>query len=443
MTVITRFAPSPTGLLHCGNYRTAVFAYLFAKQKQGTFIVRIEDTDKERSKKEYEDNILESLEWLQLPWDALHRQSERATIHEKYLTDLVEKGLAYVSDESGKEGATRSSVIRFKNPNIDVTFHDLIRGSVTINTKDLGDFVIAKSITEPLFHLAVVVDDFEMGITHIIRGEDHISNTPRQILIQRAIGAETPEYAHLPIVLAKDKSKLSKRKGALPVSEYRNQGYLPEALLNYLTLLGWNPGTEQELFTKDELIQAFDLSRVQKHGAIFDEEKLRWFNQEHIKRLPIEAIRTYVDVTLSDATRSLPQWSQERLDRFVPVLLERIATFGDIRTLEQSGDIAYIFSAPEVLIEECSWKKGPLEIAKKHLTHALTLLEQQSTTWTSESLKAAIWDYATLHGRGEVLWPLRYALTGKEKSPDPFTTAYILGQKETLARIRGVLDRMG
>jgi glutamyl/glutaminyl-tRNA synthetase len=212
--------------------------------------------------------------------------------------------------------------------------------------------------------------------------------------------------------------------------------------LNYLSLLGWNPGTEQELFTRDELVQAFDLTRVQKHGAIFDDEKLRWFNQEHMRRLPTEELHQHVLVTLSEETRQLPQWNIERLERFTPVLLERISTFGDISALEKSGDIAYIFSSPEIDIARCSWKSGPQEIAKTHLTHVYAQLEQLSD-WSSESLKSAVWDYATKNGRGEVLWPLRYSLTGKEKSPDPFTMAYILGKEETLARIRGVLDRMG
>lgn len=438
MTVITRFAPSPTGLLHCGNYRTAVFAYLFARKHGGKFIVRIEDTDKQRSKKEYEDNILESLQWLNLPWDEFYRQSERTEIHKKYLKQLVESGHAYISDERGKEGSERPEVIRFKNPNQEVTFVDLVRGSVTMNTTDLGDFVIAKSLDEPLFHLAVVVDDHEMGITHVIRGEDHISNTPRQILIQRAIGAKVPEYAHLPLVLAPDRTKLSKRKGAKPVTHYREKGYMPQAVLNYLTLLGWNPGTEQELFTRDELVPLFDLSRVQKHGAIFDDEKLLWFNHQHLHTLPEPIFKEKVSNALPEEIRALPQWSEERFFALLPNLRERIRTFGDIALLHEAGDLAYFFEPPKLDLTRICWKTASKESTREHMLHALNTLKN-APNWTPEGLKVALWDYATEKGRGDVLWPIRYSLSGKEKSPDPFTLGHILGKDETLLRITSAL----
>jgi len=198
--VVTRFAPSPTGYLHLGAYRTAIFSYLYAKKHNGIFVLRIEDTDRERSKKEYEENIIESLKWLGLPYDKFYRQSEHVDIHKNYLEKMIKEGSAYISKEEAKDGSgVIKEVIRFKNPNIDVNFQDEIKGKITMNTKDLGDFVIAKNLNEPLFHFAVVVDDYEVGITHVIRGEDHVSNTPRQILIQRAIGAPTPIYAHCPL----------------------------------------------------------------------------------------------------------------------------------------------------------------------------------------------------------------------------------------------------
>ncbi|HEU5114515.1 MAG TPA: glutamate--tRNA ligase family protein, partial [Candidatus Paceibacterota bacterium] len=279
---VTRFAPSPTGYLHAGNYRTAVFSYLFARQNGGKFILRVEDTDRARSKKEYENNILESLEWLKLPYDEMYRQSERGDIYREYLEKLIAEDKAYVSQETTVHNQEdnakerRTEVIRFRNPNKRVRFQDLIRGDIEFDTTELGDFVIAKSVTEPIFHFAVVLDDYLMGITHVIRGEDHISNTPRQILIQEALGAPTPIYAHLPLVLAHDRSKLSKRHGAESMTHYRDAGYVPDALLNYMALLGWNPGTDQEIFDLDGLIKAFDISKVQKGGAIFNEEKLRW-----------------------------------------------------------------------------------------------------------------------------------------------------------------------
>jgi glutamyl/glutaminyl-tRNA synthetase len=208
--VITRFAPSPTGSLHSGAYRTAIFSYLYARKHKGTFVLRIEDTDKERSKKEYEDNILDSLHWLGLEYDVFVRQSDNVTRHQAVLEKLIADGHAYISKEEAKDGSgVIKEIVRFKNPNTDISFDDEIKGTVTMNTTDLGDFVIAKNINEPLFHLAVVVDDFDAGVTHVVRGEDHVSNTPRQILIQRAIGAPTPHYAHLPLVLGIDKQKIS------------------------------------------------------------------------------------------------------------------------------------------------------------------------------------------------------------------------------------------
>lgn len=267
-------APSPTGPFHIGGVRTALYNFIYAKQHGGKFILRIEDTDKERSKPEYETDIIESLKWLGLNYDELYKQSDRGEIYKKYLEKLIKDDLAYEAEDK---------VIRFRNPGKDVTFNDLIRGDITFNTKELEDFVIAKSVDLPLYHLAVVIDDHESGITHIIRGEDHISNTPRQILIQEAIGASRPLYAHLPLILASDRSKLSKRKHGESVSldYYKKQGLLPEAILNYLALLGWNPGTDQEIFTLDELVKEFKLEKVHKGGAMFDEKKLAWVNRKH------------------------------------------------------------------------------------------------------------------------------------------------------------------
>ena len=267
-------APSPTGKLHIGGVRTALYNFLYARQNGGKFILRIEDTDKERNKKEYEEDILEGFKWLGLNYDELYKQSDRGEIYKKYLEKLISDDLAYEAEDK---------VIRFRNPGKDVIFNDLIRGDIKFNTEELGDFVIAKSIDDPLYHLAVVVDDHESGITHIIRGEDHISNTPRQILIQEAIGASRPLYAHLPLILAPDRSKLSKRKHGESVSleYYRNKGYSAEAIINYLALLGWNPGTDQEIFTLDELLKVFNLQKVHKGGAILDEKKLSWVNRKH------------------------------------------------------------------------------------------------------------------------------------------------------------------
>lgn len=276
-------APSPTGNLHVGTARTALFNFIFARQRSGKYILRIDDTDKERSTKEFEKNILDGLAWLGLPHDELFRQSERMSVYVSYLKKMMDNGSVYVSKEEVKEEGQRNEVIRLKNPNKKIVFDDLIRGPIEFNTTELGDFVVAKSLEEPLYHLASVVDDIDMGITHVIRGEDGISNTPRQILIQEAMNVPRPTYAHLPLLLGSDRSKLSKRKHGevVWIDTYKNKGYLPQAILNYLALLGWNPGTEQEIFTLDELIKVFDLSRVHKGGAIFDEKKLAWVNRKH------------------------------------------------------------------------------------------------------------------------------------------------------------------
>ena len=284
--IIVRFPPSPTGLLQMGNIRTLLYNYLFARQKGGKFLLRIEDTDKERSKKEYEDAIYEDIKWLGLDYDnrgEVWRSSERTEIYKAKIQELIRKGAAYISEET--EGENRK-VVRFKNPGGKIKFQDLIRGEIEINVADLKDFIIARNVDDPLYHLAVCVDDTESKITHIVRGDDHIANTPRQIMIIEALGGARPIYAHLPLVLATDKSKLSKRKHGESVSlkYYKEKGYEPEAILNFLALIGWNPGTDQEIFSLEELVQAFDLSKVQKKGGIFDLKKLNWINKEHLIR---------------------------------------------------------------------------------------------------------------------------------------------------------------
>lgn len=423
--VITRFPPSPTGFLHIGRARTALFNYLFAKKNAGKMVFRIEDTDKERSKKEFEQNIIDSLSWLGITYDeGPFRQSERSEIYKKYLKKLVDSGHAYVSKEIPKEPGDREEVIRFKNPNTKITFTDLIRGEITFDTTDLKDFVLARSMEEPVYHLAVVVDDFEMGITHIIRGDDGISNTPRQILIQQALGAPQPIYAHLPLILAPDRSKLSGRHGAISVTDYQKKGYLPEALVNYLALLGWNPGTEQEIFSIEELISAFDVSKIQKAGAIFSEEKLNWFNKQYIEKLSLDAFKIA-------AKDFIPEGTSEKL---LPLIKEKISKFSDIKDLLE-GELSFVNPLAPYAKESLKWKQEKdLENTKTYLK---SIIEKISilNDFSKESVKAALWPMAEEKGKGNVLWPMRYALSGKEKSPDPFAISEILGKEETLKRL--------
>lgn len=427
--VIVRFPPSPTGLLHVGGVRTALYNYIFAKQNAGDFVLRIEDTDKERSKKEYEQDILDSLEWLGLDFDnkgQIWRQSERTEIYRNKIQELIKKGSAYISQET--EGDNKE-VVRFKNPGGKIKFKDLIRGEVEIDVGDLNDFVIAKNINEPLYHLTVVVDDLEMGVTHVIRGEDHISNTPRQILILEALGGERPTYAHLPLVLATDKSKLSKRKHGESVSlkYYKEKGYEPEAILNFLSLVGWNPGTDKEIFTLEELIKEFDLSKVQKKGGVFNIEKLNWVNKEHILRSPRDS-----QITKLKSETSKTRFSQnpkledaDFIEKFLNLLLERIHRWGEVEELINAGEFDYLFEAPTPEPAKICWKNQSKEAAKNNLEEIIKIISDPDQ----------IMQHAERVGKGEVLWPLRYALSGKDKSPDPFSLMKILGEQESKNRV--------
>ena len=428
--VVTRFAPSPTGPLHLGNFRTAIFAYLYAKKYDGVFVFRIEDTDRERSKKEYEDDIIEGLKWLGLSYDKFYRQSENLDRHKFYLEKMIKEGNAYISKEKAKDSSgSIKELVRFKNPNIDVTFKDKIKGEVTMNTKDLGDFIIAKNINEPLFHLAVVVDDFEEGITHVIRGEDHVSNTARQILIQRAIGAETPIYAHLPLVLDASKLKLSKRRGALSLLEYRKQGFLPEAILNAVAFVGWNPGTDKEIYMHNELVKDFDLTRVQKSPAILNEEKLEWFNKEHMKLLPLIEIE-----------KNILEWLPEGMKnpKLAPIIFERISKWSDVKEMAEAGEFDFVLHTPDIVKEKLNYKNTSQEKTSKNLKLAIGTLENLSEeNFTQEDIKTALMLIAdNLENRGELLHPVRYALSGKDQSPNPFIIASIIGKNETLSRLQ-------
>ena len=436
--VVVRIAPSPTGYLHLGTARTALFNFLFARKQGGTFILRIEDTDQKRSTKEFEDDIYAGLQFLSLVPDQIFKQSERTLIYKQYITELIAKDAAYISKEKSVEDQSREvEVVRLRNPGKTISFNDLIHGIISFDTTELKDFVIARSVTEPLYHFAVVVDDHEMGITHVIRGEDHISNTPRQILIQEALGFERPQYAHIPLILAPDRSKLSKRGGATPLREYQKGGYLPEALLNYLALLGWHPEDDREVFSLSELIDLFDLSCVQKGGAAFNLEKLNWINREHLKRMDAEDLIHHVETSLPPSVRELPQYSQARLRNALPVLLERIHTLGELKEMAESGSLRYFFAEPELTATKISWQKES-DTAKtsSHLNQAIALLTKIPTSsFTAEKIKEALWEYATAEGRGAVLWPVRYALSGAKESPDPFTLGEIFGKEETLNRL--------
>ncbi len=437
--IVTRFAPSPTGYLHAGNYRTAVFAYLYARKNNGKFILRIEDTDRARFDQKYQDNILESLSWLGLEYDELYIQSQRHARHTELMQKLVDEDKAYISHEEAKDGSgTVKQIVRFRNPGTIVTFHDIIRGDITVDTTDLGDFVIGRSITEPLFHFAVVVDDSDAGVTHVVRGDDHIANTPRQILIARALGATEFQFAHLPLVFGLDKQKLSKRRGAKALTEYRDEGYLADAVLNFMISMGWNigEGGEQEIFSKKDLCKVFSLERVQKSPAIFNPEKLDWFNREYIKQLSetdqLDAVRPYV--------QSLSGFDENIFQKCLPLIIERVTKWSDVQTMVNTNDIQYYFTDPVVSNDLLTAKGTEIGECKKHLTAISELLQSYTGEWNTDSIKSLIMPYADEQGRGAVLWPLRCALSGREKSPDPFTLISVLGSESVFRRINSSIQ---
>ncbi|KND50948.1 MAG: glutamate--tRNA ligase [Parcubacteria bacterium C7867-007] len=435
MTVKTRIAPSPTGWLHIGTARTALFCYLYAKHHGGKFAIRSEDTDRARSLPEYEEEILAGLAWLGLEHDEFVRQSERVSRHQELLEKLVEEGKAYVSEEESKSEAGKMvQIVRLKNPGKSVTFTDLVRGEITFDTSDLGDFVIARAIDDPLYHFAVVVDDMDMEITHVIRGEDHISNTPRQILIQEALGAPRPAYAHLPLILAPDRTKLSKRHGATSIADYRSEGFLPEAFVNYIGMLGWNPGNDREEYSLAEFVEAFELDGVQKHGAIWNREKLLDVNQQWMRKLSDEDFIVQGGITAPDDTK---------LRMIVPLLKERAKTFKEARDMI-TGELACMFSAPTLDTALLTVKDVGGNTAT-HLQRLLNLFPDLHEGMTADEIKAVLMPYADTvskeeGGRGAALWPLRYALSGEERSPDPFTLISILGAGESGVRIQNALD---
>lgn len=438
--VVTRFAPSPTGLFHVGSARTALMSYLYAKQNKGEFLLRIEDTDEARNKPEWTQMIYDSLKWLNIDYTQSYIQSERKEVYKKYLEKLISENKIYISKEEVKEEGQRAEVIRFRNPNKKVKFNDLIRGDIEFDTTELGDFIIAKSLTEPVFHFTNVVDDFDSGVTHAIRGEDHISNTPRHILIFEALGGTPPVYGHLPLILSEKREKLSKRKHGeiVSVNYYKNEGYLSEAFINFIAMLGWNPGTEEEIFSIKELIERFDISKVQKAGAIFNGEKLLWFNKEYIKRLPTERLKKEI----SDKLSKKYSYSDELLNRIIPTITERINTFGELEKYVTEGEFDYFFQAPTPVKEMLIWKKDTdFEIPKKNLQIVLEILEKMSEAdFTDESLKAILMPKAEELGKGSILWPLRVSLSGKDKSPDPFTLLTILGREESIKRIQKAIS---
>ncbi len=499
----TRFAPSPTGFLHIGSARTALFNYIFAKQNKGVFILRVEDTDTERSKPEFEKDIIESLKWLGIQWDEFYKQSERKEICKKYLGKLLEDGKAYrcfcteeeleakkqyqgsigqapryngkcadLSEEEVnknlKEG--KKSVIRLKMPAQKIRFDDIIRGKVEFEADLIGDIIIAKDLDAPLYNFSAVVDDFEMKISHVIRGEDHIPNTPKQIIIQEALGFSRPIYGHLPLILGQDKSKLSKRHGAVSVLEFKKEGYLPEALVNMLVFMGWNPGDEREIFSLPALIKEFSFKKVHKGGAVFNIKKLDSLNGFYIRQKSLDKLTELCLPYLIESKLITPSFEeQERFPDFTGIFGKEIIqkdffnetkekiSFEQIKKIvrlyqERLKNLSEISELTDFFFKEkiqydkelLCWKEmGDREVGIVVDRLIKTLSEIKEKDWSANNLEEVLLKEAEKLGaeikmvgdRGHLLWPLRTALTGKQYSAGPFDIAEVLGKDKTIKRL--------
>ncbi len=464
MTIRTRFAPSPTGYLHIGGIRTALFSWLYARQHKGEFVLRIEDTDRERSTQASVDAILEGMEWLGLKHDlGPFYQTKRFDLYNEVIDQLLATGQAYYcycskermdklrtkqmanKEKPRYDGHCRDidtilntgvkPVIRFKNPQEgEVIIKDLIKGDVIVQNKELDDLIIARSDGTPTYNLTVVVDDWQMGITHVIRGDDHLNNTPRQINILQALGATIPQYAHVPMILGSDGQRLSKRHGAVNVMNYRDEGYLPQALLNYLVRLGWSHG-DQEIFSLTEMIELFDLKSVNSAASTFNPDKLLWLNQQYIKTTAaeelVEHLQFHCEQLGIDTTNG-------------PILTEVIKLQAErAKTLKEMAENSRFFFSDTVELNE--------KAAKKHLKPAiydalanLCAEFEQMKTWQADVIHALIHKVAEKYELklGKIAQPLRVAVTGGTVSPSIDATVYLIGKKRSIARIKQALAFM-
>jgi len=458
--VRTRFSPSPTGALHLGGAHTALFNWLIARHYHGTFILRIEDTDKERSKEHFVTEILDAMTWLGLDWDeGPYRQSERLPVYHDYIQRLLERGAAYYCNcppqdlEARRQAALArgekprydghcrelnlppgpNTAVRFKTPRTGVThWDDRIKGAIAFDNQELDDLVVQRADGIPTYNFAVVVDDITMGVTHVIRGEDHIPNTPRQIVIYEALGVTPPLFAHMPLMLGKDRAKLSKRHGALPALAYREQGFLPQSLVNYLARLGWSHG-DQEIFSRAELIEFFALDQVTKSPGVYDEEKLQWLNSHYIKEMPAPELARAVTPFLAPLGITDPD--QEYLARVVATLRARCKTL-----VEMAGAARFYFQDP---------RPYEAKAAQKFLTSASTPLMQeiaarlaQLPEASEDALTRLFTDLAQETGQKMVnlAQPVRVSLTGKTASPGLYEIISILGREEALRRLHNGIE---
>ena len=461
MSLVTRFAPSPTGYLHVGGARTALFSWLYARKKGGKFILRIEDTDLERSTQESVDAILEGMDWLGLDYDeGPYYQTKRFDLYKEVVAQLLAEGKAYkcfctveevdamreaqmVAGEKPRyNGMWRDRtdhptdkpfVIRFKNPQSGtVIIDDLIKGKIEIANAELDDLIIARSDGTPTYNLTVVVDDWKMGITHVIRGDDHVNNTPRQMNILAALGAEIPKYAHVPMILGDDGKRLSKRHGAVGVMQYRDNGFLPQALLNYLVRLGWSHG-DQEIFSKDELIELFDLSACNRAPSAFNTDKLIWLNQHYIKTLPANEVAEHLQWHLAD--QKLDICNGPELAAVVSAQAERV------KTLKELVEVSRYFYEDFAEFDADAAKKHLRPVALEPL-QAVAANLQALDSWTQADIHQVI--NATAEqlgvGMGKIGMPLRVAATGGGNSPALDITLALIGKERTVQRLAKAIE---
>ncbi len=462
MSVKTRFAPSPTGYLHVGGARTALFSWLYAKKNNGSFVLRIEDTDLERSTQASVDAILEGMEWLDLGYDeGPFYQTHRFDRYKEIIQQLLDQGDAYycycskeelealreqqMSDkekpryngkcrEISEDKAELNRVIRFRNPDQgEVVINDLVKGKIVVANKELDDLIIARTDGTPTYNLTVVVDDMDMGITHVVRGDDHVNNTPRQINILKALGAELPHYAHLPMILGDDGARLSKRHGAVSVMQYRDEGYLPEALLNYLVRLGWSHG-DQEIFSREEMIELFDLSQVNVSASAFNTEKLLWLNHQYIMNSEPELVAKHLEWHMQQ--RGIDAATQG------PALVELVKAQRErCKTLVEMADASLYFYQDFTEYNEKAAKKN-FKLDAIVPLQALLDAFNAVVEWKGEALHEIVLQTAeALELKlGKVAQPLRVAVCGAGMSPSIDVTLSLLGRDKTLKRLEKAIN---
>ncbi len=455
----TRFAPSPTGHLHIGGLRTAIFNYLFAKSNNGEFILRIEDTDRERSKTEYAGAILEGLKWCAIEYDDICYQSQRQNIYERYLKELMDKGLAYKCycskdrlDKLKREQISRgenphydghcrnlqvsrknneSYVVRIKLPEEDIEFDDSVHKKMYFSYKEFDDFIIVRSDGSFMYNFTNVVDDIECGITHVIRGDDHLTNTAKQIVLYRLFKKNPPQYAHVPMILGEDKTRLSKRHGAKSVLEYRDMGILPSALVNYLVRLGWSY-KDKEIFTQDELVNCFDIKNLNNSAGVFNPEKLLWVNAEHIKAFSPQKLLEYLRPFLDESCNN---YKKDYIVKAIETMQPRA------ETLKELADGMLFYCKEPEEYEEKGAKKYLKESVKKALLFLLKRLEQVDFRMEDELQNAFRETMDTFNVKMvKIAQPIRLGLTGRSAAPGIYEMLMILGKEESLKRVRHVID---